>query len=291
MVARARGGFHHGMDPAKPPAANLNISSYFSFCGFSLFLGAGSAFADPHPHFRRSHPRPPFEIIAKAPPAGPSTSSRQYRCAVQSAISSPFLARLPPSSPSTVDTRHWMEIPRACRSSKTLQRMLRASATSETVHGPNRAIRRMRGCRAPLTPSGHDVFAAGCAFPGGTSCSRLTGSKVSVRRPASVDSATHPARRSPIGARWSHSPFDHSVQASCRDAGARSSSSKTTLRESCDACRSHWRRPYRCGRRHLQSGRQLVRQGGGNCPFSVGVPKQPTDIGHQRSKKPYALVP
>lgn len=49
---------------------------------------------------------------------------------------------------------------------KTLQRMLRASATSETAHGPNRAIRRMRSCRAPLTPSGHDVFAAGCACPG-----------------------------------------------------------------------------------------------------------------------------
>lgn len=60
MVARARGGFHHGMDPDKPPAAIFNISSYFSFCGFSLFLGAGSAFADPHPHFRRSHPRPPL---------------------------------------------------------------------------------------------------------------------------------------------------------------------------------------------------------------------------------------
>lgn len=188
-----------------------------------LFLGAGSAFADPHPPLPAEPSMAPVEIIAKAPPAGPPTSSRQYRCAVQSAISSPSLARLPPSSPSTVDTRHWMEIPRACRFSKTLQRMMRASATSETAHGPNRAIRRMRRCRAPLTPSGHDGFAAGCACPGGTSCSRLTGSKVSVRRPASVDSATHPARRSPIGARWERAvspftfrPFRPSIMSGCR---------------------------------------------------------------------------
>lgn len=179
MVARARGGFHHGMDPDKPPAAIFNISSYFSLWIFVVF-GCRVGVCGPSPTLPAEPPTAPVEFIAKAPPAGPSTSSRQYRRAVQSAISSPFLARLPPSSPSTVDTRHWMEIPRACRSSKTLQRMLRASATSETVHGPNRAIRRMRGCRAPLTPSGHDVFAAGCACPGGTSCSRLTGSKVSV---------------------------------------------------------------------------------------------------------------
>lgn len=238
----------------------------------------------------------PVEIIAKAPPAGPPTSSRQYQCAVQSAISSPSLARLPPSSPSTVDTRHWMEIPRACRFSKTLQRMMRASATSETAHGPNRAIRRMRRCRAPLTPSGHDGFAAGCACPGGTSCSRLTGSKVSVRRPASVDSATHPARRSPIGARWERavSPFTFSTIPSKHHVGMPELAAAAARRR-CESPATHAAHigvaPYRCGRRHLQSGRQLVRRGGGNCPFSVVDPKQPTDIGHQRSKKPYVLVP
>lgn len=169
MVARARGGFHHGMDPDKPPAAIFNISCYFFFLwihAMCLFLGAGSAFADPHPPFRRSHPWPPSRSSQRRRRLGlrprPDNIDVLFNLRYLR-LPSPVFRHPHPRPPTQGIGWRYREpaVPR-----KTLQRMLRASATSETAHGPNRAIRRMRSCRAPLTPSGHDVFAAGCACPG-----------------------------------------------------------------------------------------------------------------------------